>query len=115
EVLERPAAHLLLDAGGAEHLEGAHVEEGGARQRRDAALPFHRQRRDSVLREEHGGRQADQTASCQQHRDLVRSIRSIDPGNATLLAHGGASLFEPTEAEGPDLLSLTVLLREAFE
>ena len=43
ELLERLLAHLLLDAGVAEHLQRAHVEERGARQRRAAAQALHRQ------------------------------------------------------------------------
>jgi hypothetical protein len=67
ELLARLLAHLVLDAGRAEHLERAHVEEGGARKLRAAAQTLHCERGDSVLRQEHRGRQADQPTAGDQY------------------------------------------------
>src|SRR5262249_59811002 len=66
ELLARLLAYLVLDAGATEHLERAHVEEGGARQLRATAQTLNRERGDSVLRQEHRGRQADQPAAPHQ-------------------------------------------------
>ena len=74
ELLARLLAHLVLDAGRAEHFERAHVEEGGARQLRAAAQPLDRERGDAVLGEKHRGRQADQASAGDQNRNLVDPI-----------------------------------------
>ena len=82
ELLARLLAHLVLDSGGAEHFERAHVEEGGARQLRAAAQALHRERGNAVLGQEHRRRQADQPATGDQYRHvtfrrmLVRSRHS---------------------------------------
>jgi hypothetical protein len=67
ELLARLLAHLVLDPGRAEHFERAHVEERSARKLRAAAQALHRERGNSVLGEEHRGRQADQAAAGDQY------------------------------------------------
>jgi hypothetical protein len=71
ELLLRLPAHVLFDAGGAEQFDGAHVEEGGARQLRSAAQPLDDQGGDSVLGQEHRGRQTDEAAARDQHRNVA--------------------------------------------
>ena len=64
------AFDFLLDAAGAEQFKRAHVEMRGARQGRDVAQAFDRQRRDAVLGQEHGGGQADKAAARDQYGDF---------------------------------------------
>ena len=70
ELLLRLAPDLILDAGEAEQLQGAQVKMRRARNRRAAAQPLDHQRGDAVLGEKHRGRQADQAAAGNQHRNL---------------------------------------------
>ena len=75
--LELPArllTHLRLDARRTEHLQRAHVEERRARQRRPAAKAFHRDRRDPVLGEEHGRREADQASARKQDWNVFHTF-----------------------------------------
>src|SRR5256885_6891951 len=58
-----------LDPGRAEHLERAHVEEGGARQLRAASQALHHERGNSMLSQKHRSRQPDQAAAGGQYGD----------------------------------------------
>ena len=71
EFLRRFLAHARLDAETAEHLQGAHVEEGGAWQRRAFLQALDCDRANALLRQERGGREARQAAARDQYRCFV--------------------------------------------
>src|ERR671933_75598 len=64
-------AHSLLQPHLAQRLHGAELEVAGARVDRRAGVALDRQRRDAVVAEQHGGRQADHAAADDQDRDLL--------------------------------------------
>src|ERR1019366_2053447 len=72
------AADGVLDARGAEHLEGPQVKVRGARVDRGSSVTLDRERADSVQAEEHRGREADEAAADDQNRHALSCRRAID-------------------------------------
>jgi hypothetical protein len=58
--------HAVLNARRTEHLQRAHVKKRCAGHRRSAAEALDRHRRNTVLREEHRGRETDQASAGEQ-------------------------------------------------
>ena len=60
-----------FEADGAQHLHGALADERGARMNGGAAVVFDGERRNAVMREEHGRGHADEAASGDEDGDFV--------------------------------------------
>ncbi len=77
EVPRRSLPHAALDSDGTEHFQRAHVEECRARQRRTFPQALDGHRRNTLVREECRGRQADQPAARDQYGNFICHLGSL--------------------------------------